>query len=474
MVWSRTPLMERRFTETNAYWTGLTLLLMIAASAIIVGALVVLPPLKAVAVVAVLILCAVILTFPFAGLLLFLSFLYVRPELLFPDIPDLHAPLVLSSLTLFGWIINVVLKRETFRWRPEFGWMLLFTVFVVLSTYRLAGSGPVVHAILDMAKMVFLLHLLQQLLNTEKRANIAVQWILALTVIVALISIHGWFTRSLVLMEHGRPRAIAGPGLDEPNYLASVLVVSIPLALILCLRGTSTPQRVWGWIAFSILMLNTYLTNSRGGMLALALGMAVFLVHHVGWTKGILLAAMALVVMVVFGPDRFSPKVHGDDSAIGRLMAWQAGLRMFEESPILGVGYDQFIERHPLTAHNSFMLALAESGFLGSMAWLGLNYWAVLTLSRVRRAQRLDPSPGFVLEYGAPLQAGLLAALTAGLFLSHTYNLFPLIAVGLASALGGLAPPVEPRPRNSYHLALVVALTIVGVYLMYAMAKVQL
>src|SRR5207244_319633 len=103
-----------------------------------------------------------------------------------------------------------------------------------------------------------------------------------------------------------------------------------------------------------------------------------------------------LVLLTVMGPERYTTaSIKGDDSAIGRILAWQAGLKMFEESPVIGVGYKEFPKRHVLTAHNSFMLALAESGFLGAMAWVGLNYWALLTLARAHaaRSKALGP-PG--------------------------------------------------------------------------------
>src|SRR5205814_4208676 len=105
--------------------------------------------------------------------------------------------------------------------------------------------------------------------------------------------------------------------------------------------------------------------------------------------KGFALAGGALMLMFLFGPDRFSPaSVHGDDSALGRILAWQAGLKMLAGHPIFGVGHDQFEKYHEITAHNSFVLAMAEGGLVQLVAWVGLKYWAVLTLVRVRRVER--------------------------------------------------------------------------------------
>src|SRR5205823_1501334 len=125
-----------------------------------------------------------------------------------------------------------------------------------------------------------------------------------------------------------------------------------------------------------------------------------------------------------------------DDSAIWRVQAWRAGLRMFEERPLLGVGYQQFRTWHTLEAHNSFVQALAEGGLLGALAWVGLYYWSVLTLTRVRRIYRAEQTAGALPGYAAALQAGLLGYLTAAMFLHCAYDLVPLVLAGAASAIG--------------------------------------
>ena len=43
---------------------------------------------------------------------------------------------------------------------------------------------------------------------------------------------------------------------------------------------------------------------------------------------------------------------------------------MFREHPLFGVGPDQYTDYNPLTAHNSFVLVLAETGILGFTLWL--------------------------------------------------------------------------------------------------------
>src|SRR5207249_3418179 len=70
--------------------------------------------------------CSIILYCPYVGIMLFLAMLYLRPESYFPPITKLHLPLLLSCFTLFAWLVQVLLKRETCRWRTELAWMAAF------------------------------------------------------------------------------------------------------------------------------------------------------------------------------------------------------------------------------------------------------------------------------------------------------------------------------------------------------------
>ena len=63
-----------------------------------------------------------------------------------------------------------------------------------------------------------------------------------------------------------------------------------------------------------------------------------------------------------------------------RAEAWATGLDMFKHSPIFGVGARLFNEHHFLTAHNSFVLTLAELGLIGMMLFVTFIYLSFKTL----------------------------------------------------------------------------------------------
>lgn len=64
-----------------------------------------------------------------------------------------------------------------------------------------------------------------------------------------------------------------------------------------------------------------------------------------------------------------------DNSSMGRIEAWVAGMSMLQQHPLVGVGKGQFLEHYSRDSHNSFVRAGAESGSLDSMHLLG---WSIM------------------------------------------------------------------------------------------------
>lgn len=455
-------------------------------------ALLLLPPLIVAAGTLALMVCAAIAWRPHWGATVTLMLLYIPVEVYLPRVAAIASPLVMSALTFFAYTLALLRRREQFRWRAELGWVGMFGVTILLATAQVPGNEVLAACAFDVAKLVLMFTALQQLLNSEDRAYATMKWLVLAASVLALVAVYGWVTGSAVLMEHGMPRAIvAMDNFDDPNDLAAALVIAVPLALLLFLRGGNPATRFGGVTAFAILVTAIALTNSRGGMLALGVALVVMLQFRYGWTRPMLIMGAALGLLLVFGPDRFNPEsVRGDDSAIGRLEAWQAGLEMLARDPLFGVGYDQFERRHIIPAHNSFIHALGEGGLLNGLAWVGMNYWALLTLIRLRRwnpdpadpevSQPASPDawppppPPVLPAYGAALQAALMASLTAGMFLSHGYRLVPLIPVALAAALGGVADQwPHPRRNNLAHYVAIPAILFAGIVVFYVIVRVS-
>jgi O-antigen ligase len=110
---------------------------------------------------------------------------------------------------------------------------------------------------------------------------------------------------------------------------------------------------------------------------------------------------------------------------------------MFLHQPLFGVGAGQFTEHNPLTAHNSFVLALAETGYIGFTIWLGIvaycfrMMWVIENYQPVLEDEEAAETWAEERKIGMTLLLCLCALFTAAFFLSRTY----VIVVYMLAAL---------------------------------------
>jgi O-antigen ligase len=136
----------------------------------------------------------------------------------------------------------------------------------------------------------------------------------------------------------------------------------------------------------ALLLWTTYLTHSRGGLIALAAVALMAARKKLGTTASTALAAVFILGMIAldFTGGRGISAADGAD----RLEAWANGLEMFKSAPIFGIGFNGFTDLYEITAHNSFVLCLAELGLLGSTLWMALLVTTTAGLNRIVGPQK--------------------------------------------------------------------------------------
>lgn len=128
----------------------------------------------------------------------------------------------------------------------------------------------------------------------------------------------------------------------DPNYAATVLVVTALTTLSLVLLSKNK-QRRWWLISLAVQLAALLLTNSRSGLLALVVGLVIFLAAF-NWRY------VLLVVLTSFGLALFVPSISSrlsgalalDATSQARFASWQTALMVINEQPVLGVGYNNY------------------------------------------------------------------------------------------------------------------------------------
>lgn len=277
----------------------------------------------------------------------------------------------------------------------------------------------------------------------------------------------------------------AGPGADV-NFWARTLVLFLPVVLSL---GVAPQLGRWGraWLAaVGVLLGGLYLTQSRGGLLAAAVAVGLWLALSGRSRRQLLAVAVAVVAGVLLVPGvssriatlglvSTSTAVTADKSLVDRAAVQRVGLAMARDHPLLGVGAGNFERRENdyrrrygpeltenLAAHDVYLEMLAESGVVGLAAWLALLAGTLLLagrtlvrtrgrgppLVRVPPGSALDPRAGLSALLSAGLLAGIAGWAVASIFL-HLAD-FPVLltAVALVAALDVQArrSATEPVP----------------------------
>lgn len=245
----------------------------------------------------------------------------------------------------------------------------------------------------------------------------------------------------------------------EPLHFASYLIVVIPIALGWTVYCADLKVKPLAWVGLGLMTVALGMTISRGGYIAFAIALLVFYLlgehkprRRLTWKAGLVAITVALIVVLVlavFGvPDIIMETIVGGQairagSSMTRVMLVQDTIRMFVDSPFIGIGIGNFGPYYNMKtfrgsnsvadfrqANNIIFEVLAETGLIGltlffltgiAFAWM---LWVAITRARTRQA------------YGLSVGVAAASAGAAFQFLTYTpiYAEWVWFMVGLAGA----------------------------------------
>lgn len=193
-------------------------------------------------------------------------------------------------------------------------------------------------------------------------------------------------------------------------------------------------------------LISVIASSSRGGQL----GAAAVLLFSVGQSRhrvrGLIWAAALLPILWFIVPpeqkQRFT-QMGDDNSSVTRLTYWKDGIKILNDHPTLGIGYNNWIPYYrryynPFgqVPHNIFVEAGSQMGYLGLLAFLLLIVGTFVANARTRRMARLLPGWGpFYRSLAFGLDAALIGFLVPGFFVTVLFYPFFWINLSFTSAL---------------------------------------
>jgi O-antigen ligase len=379
------------------------------------------------------------------GLVLFMVVYSARPEDWIPGL----AAVPLAKVTAFLILLALVFSFNDIRWHMP--WEVILLCLFVVDLWLTVPFSPVYrggafNVMLDFSKVLPLVIAIYGAVRSMKR----LYWLL----FVQAASVAAIAISSIVMahMSSGRLQGVLFGMYDNPNDLAFVIDLALPLCLAFALIARSYWQKLAWTVAMVAMIYGVALTASRGGAIALVVVALVCL-----WQLGVksrrfyllLLVPAAVIVIWLYSGnalrERFAqtdmdPATSSQDNqTVGsteqRKELLIQSLKVTAEHPLFGVGPGNFAEVSGSwhETHNSYTQISAEGGIPAFLLYLLIFWRGIANLRYIRKYAKTGKG---IRLFCMALEASLAGFLVGSFFDSVAYQLFPYFLVAYTSAFG--------------------------------------
>ena len=398
-----------------------------------------------------------VLNVPFLMVVMFVAFSFFRLHEVFPALYSLKIPLMLSlaAIAALSWHLLVSQQIKPF-WNKELAVISLFFALVFIGVI-FAGNRPVAIAYFKNIywKIALMTFAISWLTREAKHFSFASHINVVSGLLVAMVALSNK-ANGIGLVEETRVTIgrELGSVLGDPNDLALVLMFPAAFATSLCVSAKlSVWSRLLGIIALMTIFSAVIATQSRGGLLGIVSVLGVFGYRYIK-SKTLLGIIAGLGAIVLYAVAGISDRASGgagesgvDESAMGRLYAWEAAFNMALDNPILGMGLDNFYYNYYFysphwdglnhAVHSTWFGVLAETGFVGLIVFIYMITVmvrsALHSLSLLQ--QQIDQVPPAVFASAQAIFAGLIGTIISGTFLTQGFTWPIYILVALVAAM---------------------------------------
>lgn len=405
----------------------------------------------------------------FGALLTFTFIQVLAPQSFLPALRPFRIALVTALVGITAHVVERLARRRPITvWSREMALTAALVAWAVVTLPLSYWPGGSASFLLDTYfKTVAIFWLLANAVDSLPRLRTLAWGLTAMTVPLALTAVRNFVSGDFIATGHSVKRILGyEAGLTaNPNDLALMLNLLLPFGVALLL---STPGALARGLLLGVVLLQAagvVVTFSRGGFLALATIVALYLWRlarrgAMGWALAGLLACLAGASLL---PGEYRARlstitdIEGDPtgSAQARWSDTVAALRFVAANPVIGAGagmntlaLNEVRGAAWKEVHNAYLQYAVELGIIGLGLFLALLLACLGRVRSVRRRTAGDPARRQLFHLAEGTEIALVAFAVAALFGPVGYQFYFYYLAGLAVASAGVYRTVE-RDRES-------------------------
>ena len=392
---------------------------------------------------------------PFLGLIVLMSLHFLQPGELVPALAPLRIEFVYGIL-----ILCVALRRKG----PEITQLLktdkivratiLLEAVIVLTIPFAVWKGGAFESVLEFSKMLILQFLIILLLDSKERLAMTFWFMVGLMMWFTGTTLSAYLSGDFYVVNGVQRAQGLNSMVGDPNALAGFLVALLPFSLELAAISRRYLVKIFLALCALMTLVMLLFTGARIALIAIFGMILLYIIRSQHKIRVIAICAVLAVFVWSFLPDQYKTRyltvkqyAEGeqlDDSNKARLAVWDAGWRMLEDHPVLGVGAGQFAVAYGtlyvkqqgkawFQPHNLFLQVACELGVVGLLAF---SYFLFQVAKGIKQVLDSRGEPSFSLDYHFA-EACLFMMVGIGIVstVSHTlYRPYWYMLAGLVSA----------------------------------------
>lgn len=375
-------------------------------------------------------------------LCLYFLFEYVRPQSIYPVLNVVPW----AQFTLVACLIAALVEEKIRVSVPLVSLVAAYAIIVLLSVIGAYETGAALRRWDLIVNWLLVFFLTVTIVDREERFFIFMFLFLLWNLKMSQHAARSWAMAGFGFRDWG---VTGAPGwFHNSGEFGIQMTMFFPLSAYFlwhCWRDAGTLARGLLVAMPVTCVLGTIATASRGAYLGLAAALLVFLVQArrpkiVAAVVG--LTAIGALMVPSQQWQRFST-AGSDGTSQARLTYWEDGIEIMNRHPLLGVGYDNWLEYYRdhysgygldsswQEPHNIFIEAGAELGYSGLLTFILLIFGTFAVNRRTRRVGRSLGTDGeFLRKMAYGLDAALVGYLVSGFFVTVLY--YPYFWVNLS------------------------------------------